>query len=201
MRLFHERADYIAFQWLLAEACDEVDLPVLAVCAMPNHIHVVVQPRENCDLAQWTHWLFTTHARRYHKKYDTSGSVWEGRYKASLVQQDEHLLTVLRYVERNALAANLVRRAEQWEWGSLRWRLHGTSPLRMTPSPLPLPSGWTEFVNAPQSPAEIAAIHSAIERQAPYGDDGWRARIAVECGLEQTIAPRGRPRRAIVTMK
>ena len=72
MRLFHDRADYVAFLWLLAEALDEFDLPMFAACIMPNHIHLVMRPRRDGDLARWAHWLFTTHARRYHRKYGTS---------------------------------------------------------------------------------------------------------------------------------
>jgi putative transposase len=53
-------------------------------------------------------WLQTTHVRRYHEHYQTSGHVWQGRFKAFPIQEDEHLLTVLRYVERNPLRAGLV---------------------------------------------------------------------------------------------
>jgi putative transposase len=200
MRLFHDRADYIALLWLLAESFEEFDLPVLAMCAMPNHLHLVLQPRHDEDIAGWAHWLFTTHARRHHKKFGTSGRVWQGRFKASIAQADRHLLILLRYVERNALTAGLVDRAEDWEWGSLRWRANNRSPIRLSPSPVPLPAAWIEYVNSPQTPAELAAIRNAVARQAPYGDDIWREQTARELGLEQSIAPRGRPRK-IVTAK
>ncbi len=201
MRLFHKRADYTAFLWLLAESFDEFSVPVLAACIMPNHLHLVVQPRRDNDLAAWAHWLFTTHARRYHKKYGSSGRVWQGRYKASVVQADAHLMILLRYVERNALTARLVPRAEDWEWGSLRWRLNGCGPIRLTPSPVPLTATWSEYVNASQPADELAAIRKAIERQAPYGETTWCVNTARELGLESTLQPRGRPRKLIVTGK
>jgi len=201
MRLFHDRRDYVAFQWLLAEAMDEFDVPLLAACVMPNHLHLVLLPHRADDLASWAHWLFTTHARRYHKRYDTSGRVWQGRFKASLVQTDAHLLTLIRYVERNALRANLVARAEHWEWGSLRWRERSVAPIRLAASPVPLPSTWVDYVNSPQTSAEVEAIRKAIERQSPFGSDSWRDEKVRELGLEKTVAPRGRPRRSIVTTK
>jgi len=201
MRLFHDRADYVGFLWLLAESFDEFEVPVLAACVMSNHVHLVMRPRRDHDIAQWAHWLFTTHARRYHKKYGSSGRVWQGRFKASIAQADRHLLILLRYVERNALRANLVTKAEDWEWGSLRWRMRGTGPIALAESPVPLPSGWPDYVNTPQTPEEVAAIRNAIQRQAPYGNSSWCRETASLLGLEQSLAPRGRPPGRIVTAK
>ncbi|MBY0526977.1 MAG: hypothetical protein K2R98_26525 [Gemmataceae bacterium] len=60
------------------------------------------------------HWLLNTHVRRYHQHYHGSGHVWQGRFKAFPMAEDEHLLAVLRYIERNPLRAKLTRRAERW---------------------------------------------------------------------------------------
>jgi putative transposase len=201
MRLFHDRADYVAFLWLLADAFDEFDVPTLAACIMPNHLHLVMRPRQDDDLACWAHWLFTTHARRYHKKYGTSGRVWQGRFKASVVQADRHFLILMRYVERNALNARLVSRAEDWEWGSLRWRLRGHGPIKLAASPVALPSTWCDYVNECQTSEELQAVRTAVSRQAPFGDQSWCEATARSMGLEQTLAPRGRPRKTIVTTK
>ena len=73
---FHDNADYAAFLWLIAEACHHVPLPIIGACIMPNHLHLIVRPKLDGDIASWMHWLFTTHARRYHKKYSSSGRVW-----------------------------------------------------------------------------------------------------------------------------
>jgi REP-associated tyrosine transposase len=201
MRLFHDRADYVAFLWLLAEAFDEFSIPVLAACVMPNHLHLVMRPQRDGDLARWAHWLFTTHARRYHKKYGTSGRVWQGRFKASVAQADRHLLILLRYVERNALRANLVTRAEDWEWGSLRWRIRRCGPIALAESPVALSSAWTAYVNEPQTSTELAELRNAIKRQAPIGESSWCQSTAAAFGLEHSLAPRGRPAKRIVTAK
>jgi putative transposase len=114
---FHESADYVQFLALLELAQQRLDVPILAACLMPNHFQLVVRPRRAEDLGLWTHWAFTTHVRWHHAKYGTTGRLWQVRFKAFLIQQDHHLLTVMRYVERNALRANLVERAEDWKWG------------------------------------------------------------------------------------
>jgi putative transposase len=162
---------------------------------MPNHIHLVVRPHADADLARWTHWVFTTHVRWYHSKYTTTGRVWQGRFKAFAVQQDHHLLTLLRYVERNALRANLVERAEDWEWGSLAWRSKARAPVELTPSPVPLPSYWRHYTNEPQTAVEIAEIRTCVNRQRPFGAADWVAQQAAELGLGQSLSPIGRPRK------
>ncbi len=192
-RVFHEASDYSAFLTLLHEVRERVPIAIFAACLMPNHLHFVVQPKADDDLARWTHWLFTTHVRRQHRKYGTSGRIWQGRFKAFAIQEDAHLLTVLRYVERNALRADLVRRAEHWRWGSLYWRINGEDRVVLDPPPLPLPGNWPEYVNRPQSSAETDAIHTCINRQRPYGARDWVERKAREFGADQSLAPLGRP--------
>lgn len=194
-RVFHDNADYASFLAYMREAQERVDLPLLAVCLMPNHVHLVVRPREDRDIAPWISWLFTTHVRRHHSKYGTIGRVWQGRYKSCLIQQDHHLLTVLRYVERNALAGNLVTRAEDWHWGSLNWRGTRSAPITLTAAPIDLPSWWTEFVNQPMTAAELHAVRDSVYRQRPFGSPEWAEKSAYETGSEQSLAPIGRPRR------
>ena len=194
--VFHERADYEQFLALVARAQQRLSLPMLAACLMPNHIHLVVQPQNSGDLAKWTHWVFTTHVRWYHAKYETTGRVWQGRFKAFCTQQDHHLLTVMRYVERNALRAKLVERAEDWDWGSLAWRRASAPPINLAESPVGLPSYWRHLVNEPQTEAELAAIRTCVNRQRPFGDADWVTRQAADLGLHQSLTAIGRPRKS-----
>jgi putative transposase len=93
------------------------------------------------------------------------------------------------------LRARLVKRAENWAWGSLRARLaRGGSELLAEP-PVGLPRNWRAAVNAPQTEAEIAAIRHSIQRGTPFGSESWTKRAARRLGLESTLRPRGRPRK------
>jgi putative transposase len=112
--VFCDEDDYGFCAVLLRRACARVPVRVLSYCLMPNHFHVVLWPQADDDLALWMHWLLTSHVARHRKRYRTTGHVWQGRFKAFPIEEDEHLLTVLRYVERNPLRANLVSRAEDW---------------------------------------------------------------------------------------
>jgi putative transposase len=111
------------------------------------------------------------------------------------IQDDGHLLTVLRYVERNPLRANLVERAEEWRWGSCfvrQHRGHALAPL-LSPWPIDRPRGWLELVNQPQTAAEEKAVTLSIERSRPLGSQQWVQRTAEKLHLQQSLRPRGRP--------
>ena len=181
----------------MAHACIEVPMRVLGWTLMPNHFHLVLWPHHDGDLSQWMHWLQTTHVRRYHRHYKSDGHLWQGRFKAFPIGHDDHLLTVLRYVERNALRAGLVQRAEQWPWSSLAaWIQVGERPSYWHEGPIPRPEGWVEWVNEPATEGELNALRASIRRGKPYGNSSWQQSMAVRLGLEASMRPRGRPRKS-----
>jgi putative transposase len=194
-RIFHDDADYQSFASLIAEAQQRIPLALFAACLMPNHVHLVLRPDHDDDLARWMHWLFCSHVGRHRKRYATNGRIWQGRFKSFVMQQDHHFLTVLRYVERNALAAELVQRAEDWRWGSLRWRGQRQAPVEVHPSPVPLPSYWIDYVNQPQTAAEVAELQTCVNRDRPFGAAEWVVKTAQSLGMESSIALRGRPKK------
>ncbi|MFH1266789.1 MAG: transposase [Planctomycetota bacterium] len=192
--VFHKEDDYAAFVRLVEEACERLPMRVLAYCLMPNHFHLVLWPHGDGDLSRWMQWLLTSHVRRYHRHYHTSGHVWQGRFKAFPIQQDEHLLTVLRYVERNPLRANLVERAQQWRWSSAGMWRKKELPAWLHVGPVRYEGNWLQWLNRPQTEAEEAALRKCIARGRPYGGPLWRRRTAKRLGLESSLRPRGRPR-------
>jgi putative transposase len=199
LALFDDDGDYLAFERIMAEAVERTGIRLLCYCLMPNHWHLVLWPREDDMLSQFIGWLTLTHTQRWHAHRHSAGSghLYQGRFKSFPIAQDEHFYTVARYVERNALKARLVRRAEDWRWGSLyRW-LRGTADERalLAAWPLPRSRGWVEHVNAPATLAEVAAMRRSTERGAPFGDPAWVERTAKRLGLETTLRPRGRPKK------
>ena len=117
MRIFDKTEDYEAFERILAEAARRTKMRLLAYCVMPNHWHLVLWPREDGDLSTFVGWLTLTHTQRWHAHRNSvgSGHVYQGRFKSFLVESDEHLWTVCRYAERNAMRAGLCVRAEEWQ--------------------------------------------------------------------------------------
>ena len=193
--VFHKDGDYEAFEVLIGQACDRLPMRVLAYCLMPNHFHLVLWPREDGDLSRWMQWLMTSHVRRYHRHYRSSGHVWQGRFKAFPIAADEHLLTVLRYVERNPLRAGLVDHATRWPWSSRHRWPRSRRPVWLDDGPVPRPADWPSRVNRPQTDAELVALRRCVQRGAPFGNETWAQRTAHRLGLESTRRPRGRPRK------
>jgi len=197
--IFDKPADYEAFERILEDAVERVAMRLLAYCLMPNHWQLVVWPRRDGDLSAFAGWLTLTHTQRWHAHRHTAGSghVYQGRFKSFVVEKDEHVLTVCRYVEQGALRAALVPRAEDWRWGSLWRSTSGQKPARALLSAWPVerPRNWRQRVNQPLTAAELKAIRRCVNRGQPYGSDAWVSRTVKKLGLESTIRPRGRPKK------
>lgn len=199
LKIFEKDADYLVFERILAEVQDRVPMRILAWCLMPNHWHLVLWPRRDGDLSDYMRLVTLTHAQRWHAHRATAGTghLYQGRFKSFVVQEDTHFLTVCRYVERNALRANLVQRAEEWRWCSL-WRTqHGKSdePPRVEEWPVTRLRRWVAYVNQTETVAEIEAVRRCVQRGAPYGQAKWIQHTASRLGLESTLRPRGRPQK------
>jgi putative transposase len=192
--VFHKPADYDAFLETVAEARRRLSVDLFGYCLMPNHFHLVLRPHHDGDLGRWMRWLLTAHAQRYHRHYNTTGHVWQGRYKAFPIQDDGHLATVLRYVERNPLRAELIARAEHWKWSSLPGRM-ARDPLLWLDEPAPRDPHWLKRVNEPLSAGDLQRLRDSVDRGRPFGSDDWTRRTAEQLGLESTLRGRGRPKK------
>ena len=154
-------------------------------------------------MGQFLYWTTMTHSARYHAHYHTTGEghLYQGRFKSFPVQDDGHFYVVCRYVERNALAAGLVSRAEDWRWSSLwNWR-GGTSPIALARWPIPRLPNWVQRVNDPMDEQTRRSVQQCIQRSSPFGDETWIESTARRLNLESTIRPRGRPRKFAQTTK
>ena len=175
--IFASDKDYLHFEELFAEAKELIDMRILAYTLMPNHWHFVLYPRKDGDLSEFMRWLSTTHARHYRVKTKSigHGHLYQGTYKSFPIKEDQHLTTVIRYVEQNPLRAKLVNRAEDWKWGSLHRRLKGTLKQKKLLSKLPttLPVNYLREVNTISNDEMLATIRTSVQKGIPYGDEQW----------------------------
>jgi putative transposase len=198
LTIFEKDADYAAFEKVLEEARERIALRILAYSVMPNHWHLVVWPRTDTEVTEFLQWLTVTHTMRWHAHHQTGGTghLYQGRFKSFPVQSDEHLFTVLRYVERNPVRAGLAKHAENWRWGSA-WRRHqvaGAEVDLLSRWPVERPRNWLDYVNRPQTEAEVEALRRCVQRGTPFGSEVWVKRSATRLDLHSALRPRGRPR-------
>jgi putative transposase len=160
---------------------------------MTNHFHLLLQPELGDDLSKWMQWLMTSHVRRYHRHYRSSGHIWQGRFKSFVISENDHLLAAIRYVEGNPVRAGMVTSALDWPWSSHRENAgtgsagmavpvpldqegeqqgEGQAPAEPVPGAVPvvdagmvkLPSDWTDFVDTPLTLKELSRLGLAPAR-------------------------------------
>lgn len=186
--VFHKPQDYEAFLSLLADAKKRHRMKLLGFCLLPNHFHLVLELADQTALSQFMQWLLTSHVRRYHKHYGSSGHIWQGRFKSFPVQRDEHLMTVLRYVLQNPVRAGLSDTVHEWPWSSARRR------QLVDRSPVDEENRSQEQLESRLDEVQVATIRECLNRQRPFGQSEWQAETASKFGLGSTLRPRGRPR-------
>lgn len=198
MEIFSKTGDYAAFVKLLEQGRSRISMRILGYCLMPNHWHLVLWPRRGTDLSRFIGWISTTHVRRWreHRGNRGEGHLYQGRFKSFAVQTDAHLLTVLRYVEGNAVAAGLVPHAPDWPWSSLA-AASGADGVRVELAPWPVdrPRNWAAVVDERIEAKLSAQLETSETRGRPFGGDAWVRRTITRHHLEHTLRDPWRPRK------
>jgi putative transposase len=133
--VFFSEGDYRLYRHILAEQCRLAEVRVWAYCLMPNHVHLVLVPAASAGLTAAvgeTHRRYTT---AINKREGFTGYLWQGRYGSEVVA-DGGILEVVRYVERNPVAAGLGVRPEDWPWSSANAHLGGVPDPLLDDAPL-----------------------------------------------------------------
>jgi putative transposase len=207
--VFHGEGDYLAFLQAVADLKQRKPFDLFGYCLMGNHIHLLLRPRES-TISRIVQSLLISHTQRYHRFHHSGGHVWQGRFKSPVIQDDEHLLAVLRYIEANPLRAGLVEHAGEYRWSSFGCHGNGRPDdlLAAVPAYEALAAQaaarrrrWSACVHQTPDEAELTAIRRSSETGLPYGERSWVDRLCRRLKLDLTIRPRGRPRKTQSTEK
>jgi len=168
--MFHSGYDYKDFEYLLSEVKETYGMRILAYALMPNHWHLLLYPHKDKDLSKTMHWLATSHVRRHHARNDTvgHGHLYQGTYKSSLIKGDKHLLTVLKYIERNPVRAKLCGKAQEWKWGSASKR--SRSHALLAELPVDLPHNYSKWINEAETTEALKAIRDSINKNITHNE-------------------------------
>lgn len=198
MRIFNKSADYQSFIDILASTREETGVRILSFNIMPNHWHLALYPKEDGNLGVFMHRLTNAHTRRVHAETDTTGTgpLYQGRYKSFMIEDDAHLLTVIKYIERNPVRAKLVQKCEEWRWGSAWLRANGdmTRLARLIDeSPVDLPKNYLKWINTPDKEDDLEQLRTSVRRGSPFGGESWMENMIQAHNLISTVRREGRP--------
>ena len=199
VRIFNTDKDYQHFESLLEEGKELIDMRILAYCIMPNHFHLVLYPKKDGDMGEFMRWVTTTHVRQRRVQTNSigHGHLYQGTYKSFPVQTNEYAQYLMCYVEQNPLRAKLVKRAEDWQWGSLWRRERGTSKRKklLSEFPIELPHDYLKLVNTIPDEEFLGTIRMSVNKGTPYGSHLWISRMVEKFGLGSTLRGPGRPKK------
>ncbi len=179
-QIFNKPADYQLFIDILEETVELLDMRLLAYCLMPNHWHLLLEPKVDGDLSRFMARLTNTHVKQYQSSHSSvgMGHLYQGRYKSFLIEDGRYFYTVLRYVERNAVRAKLSLRAEDWQWGSAFLRSNDKTKI-LSPLPIDLPSSYLDDLNIPLSASEYESVKQSEICSIPFASEVWQENVKV----------------------
>lgn len=123
--IFLEDNDYIKFLEILKHYKRKCRFRLYGYCLMPNHIHMILWPKDPAGLAKFMQGILQTYSICFSKKYKKPGRIWQGRFKSMIVEKDNYFLDCIYYVEMNPVRAGLVSSPAQYRWSSYRERVFG----------------------------------------------------------------------------
>ena len=182
----HTERYRLAFLDALAKSRERYPFQLFGYCLMTNHFHLLLRPQAGQSISRILQSLTVAHTWRYHKRHQRSGHVWQGRFKSPVIQDDTHMLVVLRYIEANPLRARMVEDPADFRWSSYPCHAPGHEDPLSSPFPEWEQLGGTEAerrrrwrakVGAVQSEDELMSVRGSLRSGRPFGTDDWTEKI------------------------
>jgi len=204
--VFFEDADYMAYRDWLREGAERYECEIHAYVLMTNHIHILATPTDKEGITRMMQYVGRRYVPYINRMYDSSGSIWDGRYKASLVQEESYMLTCMRYIELNPVRANMVRSPAQYRWSSYRRNAQGKADDLVTSHSLYHSLGKRESSRIAAYKALLKTyldteclddIRAAWQTGTPLGSDTFRQNIEKKLKCKVGQSKRGRPKKVV----
>lgn len=199
---FYADDDYLFYLDALADACRRFKVALHAYVLMTNHAHFLMSPQDEAGIPLVMQSLGRRYVQYINKTYRRSGTLWEGRYKASLVDAENYLLACYRYIEMNPVTAGMVAHPADYRWSSYRFNAGAGFDALVTPHEYFLQLGdqveqrancYRELFSVSLPKETVHDIQVASEFSAPLGNSRFRDEIEKATGMKAVQAKRGRP--------
>lgn len=200
---FYADEDYRFYIQSLNDARQRYDVAVHAYCLMTNHVHLLMTPMTTSGISRVMQSVGRKYVQYINKTYRRSGTLWEDRHKASLIQADDYLLRCYRYIEMNPVQAQMVNHPGEYPWSSYRYHAYGEVDPLITPHHLYeqldrdtylRQENYRSLFMTELDKDELHAIRRAVEFSMPLGNDRFRAEIEQALGRKIGYAKRGKPK-------
>ncbi len=196
-KVFSDEKDMLVYLGLLKKYTEKWVCPVLAYCLMPDHVHLLVKPREDSSLAKTMQGITLCYTQYSNKKYNKSGRLWESRYYSCIVDKENYLWTVARYIEQNPIRSGIVDKEEEYPYSSARAHITGMAD-KVLGEEIFGEEGrreYVDFLHSHVSDEEINKIRYSTRSNFPFGNETFVKVIGQSLGVNLIKQPRGRPRK------
>lgn len=197
--IFCADADYQFYLEKLKAACDKHGCKIHAYVLMTNHVHLLITPHEEAGVGKAMQMLGRYYVQYYNSSYQRTGTLWEGRYKATLVDSESYLLTCMRYIELNPVRAGMVAHPSEYPWSSYRHNAMGkpdelVSPYleyrRLGKTEEERQAAYRQLFRSHIPERSLAEIREATNKAWVLGNDSFKQRIQKQ--LERRVEPSAR---------
>jgi putative transposase len=202
--VFYEESDYRAYREWLVEGAQRYGCAVHAYVLMTNHVHLLLTPQERDSASRLLQYVGRRYVPYVNHKYGRTGTLWEGRFKASIVDASQYLLSCYRYIELNPVRAGMVDAPSGYRWSSYRANAQGVGDPVVSPHHMYLGLGeddqtrrsaYRRLFRGHVGEQHLDEIRGCLQTGTPLGNDRFREGIEQALKVKVGHARRGRPKR------
>ncbi len=195
--IFYADDDYLEYLESLKKAIDRFGCDLHAYVLMTNHVHLLITPQGDNSLSKAIQSLGRSYVYYFNHRYQRTGTLWEGRYKATLIDSDSYALTCYRYIELNPVRGDMVDHPAQYPWSSYRFNALGESSELLTPHYLYQALGqsleerqelYRGLFDSHISDQTITEIREMTNKSWVLGSDYFKQRIQAQ--IDRPVVPR-----------
>lgn len=196
-KVFLDREDYKKYLSLLKKYSTEKEVVILAYCLMPNHVHLLAKPSGEEHLSKMMQGITLCYTQYFNRKNKRTGRLWECRYYSTLIDKERYLWAVSRYIEKNPVRANLVKRAEYYFYSSAKTHILGENNALLR-EPLFDKDELYSYKSYMETGEDEEAIKDIIRKQTrlgkPLGDERFLQTLSEKLGRNLVFRTKGRPK-------
>jgi len=203
-RIFEDDADHRRYRELLRDASRAYNIAIHAYALMPNHVHLLVTPRQGERLSRFMQALGRNYVGWFNQRHGRTGTLWEGRFRSSVVEAEAWLLACIRYIELNPVRAQLAASAAEYPWSSAGHHLGRGADALVTDhalywalgnTPFEREARYRAFLEEATGAADLVRLNASLTKGRPLGGAAFVARLEEQFGVSLAPRPRGRPRK------